>query len=54
MSFAHLHVHTSYSLLDGAADIDRLVDACAGMGMESLAVTDHGAMYGIIDFYLKC
>ena len=50
-SFAHLHVHTQYSLLDGASRIDRLMDACLEMGMDSVAITDHGVMYGVIDFY---
>ncbi len=49
--FAHLHVHTSYSLLDGACRIDRLVDAVQQAGMPAVAVTDHGAMYGLIEFY---
>jgi len=50
-SFAHLHVHTNYSLLDGASRIDRLMEACLEMGMDSVAITDHGVMYGVIDFY---
>ncbi|MBR4382753.1 MAG: DNA polymerase III subunit alpha [Selenomonadaceae bacterium] len=49
--FAHLHVHTEYSLLDGAARIGDLLDAAKNFGMNSLAITDHGTMYGIIDFY---
>lgn len=51
MNFAHLHVHTEYSLLDGAARIDELVTRCKELGMESLAITDHGNMFGVIDFY---
>ncbi|MBR2774371.1 MAG: DNA polymerase III subunit alpha [Selenomonadaceae bacterium] len=51
MSFAHLHVHTEYSLLDGAARINDLLDAAKSFGMTSLAITDHGTMYGVIDFY---
>ncbi|MBR2519936.1 MAG: DNA polymerase III subunit alpha [Selenomonadaceae bacterium] len=50
-NFAHLHVHTEYSLLDGAARINDLLDAAKNFGMKSLAITDHGTMYGIIDFY---
>jgi DNA polymerase-3 subunit alpha len=49
--FAHLHVHTQYSLLDGACRIDRLLDTCQQMGMDSIAITDHGVMYGVIEFY---
>ena len=50
-NFAHLHVHTEYSLLDGAARINDLLDAAKNFGMTSLAITDHGTMYGVIDFY---
>ena len=49
--FAHLHVHTEYSLLDGLSKIEPLVRHCADQGMNSLAITDHGALYGVIDFY---
>ncbi len=49
--FVHLHVHTEWSLLDGAARIDDLLDAAKNFGMKSLAITDHGTMYGVIDFY---
>ncbi len=49
--FTHLHVHTEYSLLDGACRIKDLVDRAAQLGMDSLAITDHGAMYGVIDFF---
>ena len=49
--FVHLHVHTEYSLLDGAARINDLLDAAKNFGMTSLAITDHGTMYGVIDFY---
>ncbi|MBQ6998783.1 MAG: DNA polymerase III subunit alpha [Clostridia bacterium] len=52
MGFTHLHVHTEYSLLDGAAGIDKLVARASECGFKSLAVTDHGTMYGVIDFYL--
>jgi DNA polymerase-3 subunit alpha len=50
--FAHLHVHTEYSLLDGMCRISQLIERTKELGMDSLAITDHGAMYGIIDFYL--
>lgn len=49
--FVHLHVHTEYSLLDGAARIKELVKAAAEKGMKALAITDHGSMFGVIDFY---
>jgi DNA polymerase-3 subunit alpha len=49
--FTHLHVHTEYSLLDGMCRISRLVQKAKEMGMDSLALTDHGAMYGAIEFY---
>jgi len=51
MDFVHLHTHTKYSLLDGACKIDELLDACKEKGMETLAITDHGVMYGAIEFY---
>ena len=50
--FSHLHVHTQYSLLDGMSRISQLVERAKEMGMESLAITDHGVMYGAIEFYL--
>ena len=49
--FAHLHVHTEYSLLDGAARIENLLDAAKNFGMDAVAMTDHGVMYGAIKFY---
>ena len=49
--FTHLHVHTEYSLLDGAARITRLLDRVKELGMDSCAITDHGVMYGVVDFY---
>lgn len=49
--FVHLHVHTEYSLLDGAARIRELVQVAAQKGMKALAITDHGSMFGIVDFY---
>ena len=51
MSFAHLHVHTEYSLLDGACRIDSIMDRVKELGQEAIAITDHGVMYGCIDFY---
>ncbi len=54
LKFTHLHVHTEYSLLDGSAKIKELVKRCAELGMDSLAITDHGVMYGCIDFYKAC
>ncbi|OGN97684.1 MAG: DNA polymerase III subunit alpha [Chloroflexi bacterium RBG_13_51_36] len=50
--FAHLHVHSEYSLLDGMCRIPQLISRTKEMGMDSLAITDHGAMYGVIDFYV--
>ncbi|MDP2934820.1 MAG: DNA polymerase III subunit alpha, partial [bacterium] len=52
--FTHLHVHSHYSLLDGLAKIDELVEKAKEYGMDSLALTDHGVMYGAIEFYRKC
>ena len=49
--FVHLHNHTDYSLLDGAADIPRLVDTAVQQGMKALAITDHGHMFGVLRFY---
>ena len=49
--FTHLHVHTEYSLLDGLSRIDPLIDRAGELGMKSLAITDHGGLYGAIDFY---
>ena len=53
-SFTHLHVHTQFSLLDGAARIPDLVARAKSMGQTSLAITDHGVMYGVVDFYRAC
>jgi DNA polymerase-3 subunit alpha len=50
--FVHLHVHTEYSLLDGMCHIPQLIARAKELGMDSLAITDHGAMYGVIDFYV--
>jgi len=54
MSFVHLHVHSEFSLLDGASRIPRLVARAKELGMPALALTDHGVMYGTIDFYRAC
>ena len=51
--FTHLHVHTEYSLLDGMCHISQLVSRARELGMDSLAITDHGAMYGVIEFYQR-
>ena len=49
--FTHLHLHTEYSLLDGACRIKQLVKRVKELGMDSCAITDHGVMYGVVDFY---
>ncbi len=51
MSFVHLHLHTEYSLLDGACRISALFDAAKNLGQNAVAITDHGVMYGVVDFY---
>ena len=51
MAFTHLHVHTEYSLLDGSCKIKELIAKAKELGMDSMAITDHGVMYGVIDFY---
>ena len=51
MAFTHLHVHTEFSLLDGSSKIKEIVAKAKDIGMDSLAITDHGVMYGVIDFY---
>ncbi|MBQ6884949.1 MAG: DNA polymerase III subunit alpha [Clostridia bacterium] len=51
MAFTHLHLHTEYSLLDGCCRINKLFDAVAARGQTAVAITDHGVMYGVIDFY---
>ena len=51
MNFTHLHVHTEYSLLDGSNKIKELIARVKELGMDSVAITDHGVMYGVIDFY---
>ena len=54
MSFVHLHVHTEYSLLDGACRIDKIAQRAKELGQTALAVTDHGVMYGVVAFYKAC
>ncbi len=54
MAFCHLHTHTEYSLLDGEASIKKLVARVKELGMTSCAITDHGTMYGVVDFYREC
>lgn len=54
MNFTHLHVHTEYSLLDGLSKIENLVEKAKENNMKNLAITDHGSMFGIIDFYKTC
>ncbi len=51
MNFTHLHVHTEYSLLDGCCRIKKLIDKTAELGQKAIAITDHGVMYGVIEFY---
>src|SRR6476469_4970210 len=53
-SFVHLHVHTHYSLLDGANRIPDLVKRTKALGMDSIAITDHGCMFGVIEFFNEC
>jgi DNA polymerase III subunit alpha len=53
-SFTHLHVHTEYSMLDGAARLNELVAASAADGQPAIGITDHGNMYGVLDFYKEC
>jgi DNA polymerase-3 subunit alpha len=54
MPFVHLHVHTHYSLLDGACRVGDLVKKTKSLGMDSLAITDHGCMFGVIEFFNEC
>ena len=54
MAFVHLHVHTEYSLLDGACRITDLASRAAELGQSALAITDHGVMYGAVAFYRAC
>ena len=52
--FTHLHNHTEYSMLDGISRIPDLVDRTVELGMRALAITDHGSLYGAVDFYSEC
>ena len=54
MTFCHLHTHSEYSLLDGEAGIKKLVARVKALGMDCCAITDHGTMYGVVDFYREC
>ena len=53
-TFVHLHLHTQYSLLDGANRLEDLVDKAKACNMPAMAITDHGNMFGAVEFYLKC
>ncbi|HEY5096652.1 MAG TPA: PHP domain-containing protein, partial [Acidimicrobiales bacterium] len=53
-SFTHLHTHTEFSMLDGAARVNDLVQAAVADGQPALGITDHGNMYGVLDFYAAC
>ncbi|MGA1763356.1 MAG: PHP domain-containing protein, partial [Ilumatobacteraceae bacterium] len=53
-SFTHLHVHTEFSMLDGAARIDELINRAVEDGQPAIGITDHGNMYGVLDFYQAC
>src|SRR5688572_14904729 len=52
--FVHLHVHTHYSLLDGACKIPQLIKRTKELGMDSIAITDHGCMFGVVEFFNEC
>ena len=52
--FVHLHCHTHYSLLDGASRVPELVERAKALGMNALALTDHGNLYGAVEFYREC
>ena len=52
--FVHLHVHSEYSLLDGAARLEKLVDRAKALKFPALALTDHGNLFGAVDFYTAC
>ncbi|HPO71103.1 MAG TPA: PHP domain-containing protein, partial [Anaerohalosphaeraceae bacterium] len=51
--FTHLHLHTQYSLLDGAISAKKLFSRCSELGMSAAAITDHGNMFGVVDFYIQ-
>ena len=52
--FVHLHVHSDFSLLDGAASVDKIVNTASSLGQKAIALTDHGNMFGAITFYKAC
>ena len=52
--FCHLHLHTEYSLLDSSAKIKKLIARAKELGMKAMAITDHGVMFGVVDFYKEC
>ena len=52
--FTHLHVHTEYSMLDGISRIPEMVAQTKNLGMDALAITDHGSLYGVVEFYSEC
>src|SRR3989440_12599791 len=54
VAFAHPHLHTHYSLLDGPCRVDKLVARTKELGMDTIAITDHGCMYGVVEFYNEC
>ena len=54
MGFVPLHNHSDYSLLDGASQISKIVDRALDLGMDSISLTDHGVMYGVLDLVKKC
>ena len=54
MGFVHLHNHTDYSLLDGAGSADKYVKKAKELGMTALGITDHGNMFGVLEFYFAC
>ena len=54
MPFVHLHLHSEYSLLDGACRVRDIPRRAAELGQSAVAITDHGAMYGVVDFYRAC
>ena len=54
MGFVPLHNHSDYSLLDGASQISKIVDRACDLGMDSIALTDHGVMYGVLDLVKRC
>ena len=53
-SFTHLHLHTEFSMLDGAARVKDVIAAAVADGQPAIAITDHGNMYGVLDFYKEC